>query len=78
MDGFVSFRVGPFGYLCLGTESVAGNQSLWDQIQALKWVKENIRFFGGDPDHVTLAGHGAASACVSYHLVSPQRLLWYC
>ena len=68
----VSYRVGPFGFLCLGDEYVPGNQGLWDQQMALRWVQQHISNFGGDKNLVTLAGHSAGSVCASYHLVSPQ------
>ena len=69
-----NYRLGPFGFLNLGTESCPGNQGLWDQVQALKWVNENISAFGGDPDNVTLVGHGSGSVCASYHLISKQSV----
>ena len=68
----VGYRVGPFGFLCLGDEYVPGNQALWDQQMALRWVHQHIAHFGGDKNRLTLAGHNAGSVCVSYHLVSPQ------
>ena len=68
----VHFRLGPFGFLNLGTEECPGNQGLWDQLLALEWVRDNIQAFGGDNSNVTLVGHGSGSICVSYHLVSPQ------
>ena len=42
-----------------------------DQVQALKWVKENIKVFGGDPDKVTIFGLSAGSTSVALHLLSP-------
>ena len=68
----VGYRVGPFGFLCLGDEYVPGNQALWDQQMALRWVHQHISHFGGDKNRLTLAGHNAGSVCVSYHLISPQ------
>ncbi|KAA0186129.1 hypothetical protein HAZT_HAZT011011 [Hyalella azteca] len=42
-----------------------------DQLAALSWVHENIAAFGGDPGRVTLFGHAAGAACITYLMVSP-------
>ncbi|KAJ3550115.1 hypothetical protein NM208_g163 [Fusarium decemcellulare] len=64
----VNFRLGVFGFLAskeireynleFGEEGV-GNYGLWDQVQALRWIQQHIRAFGGDPARVTLFGQSA-------------------
>lgn len=54
-----------------GDEIIPGNYGLKDQVAALKWVRKNIKSFGGDPDRVTIMGQGAGGASVHYHLYSP-------
>lgn len=53
------------GFLSTGDQAAKGNYGLLDQIQALRWVKENIAAFSGDPDRVTVFGSGAGASCVS-------------
>lgn len=55
-----------------GDKESPGNNGLKDQVQVLRWVKENIESFGGDPDLVTIAGCSAGGASVSLHMVSPM------
>ena len=65
-------RLGVFGFLSLETEEAPGNLGLWDQRQALLWVRHNIASFGGDPGRVTIFGMSAGSMSVHFHLVSPR------
>jgi para-nitrobenzyl esterase len=73
----INYRLGVFGFLAhpeLSAENadkVSGNYGILDQIAALKWVKENIANFGGDPDNVTIDGQSAGSMSVKCLLVSP-------
>jgi para-nitrobenzyl esterase len=73
----INYRLGIFGYFAhpeLTTESprrVSGNYATTDQIQALKWVRDNISAFGGDPENVTLFGVSGGSISISTLMVSP-------
>ena len=76
----VNYRLGPMGFfshpaLRQGIKSEektdSGNFALLDLIQALSWIKDNIRAFGGDPGNVTIAGESAGGTNVLSLLVSP-------
>lgn len=44
-----NYRVGPLGFLSTEDENCPGNFGLKDQVMVLKWVRDNIKQFGGDP-----------------------------
>jgi len=73
----INYRLGALGYLALpalsaeSPDHVSGNYGLLDQIEALRWVKRNIAAFGGDSNHVTVAGESAGGLSVLYLLASP-------
>jgi para-nitrobenzyl esterase len=73
----VNYRLGRLGFLAhpwLSAESetgCSGNYGFMDQVAALKWVRDNIAAFGGDPRTVTIAGISAGSASTCLHMVSP-------
>jgi para-nitrobenzyl esterase len=74
----ISYRMGILGFLAhpeLSQESpqyVSGNYGLLDQLAALKWVKDNIAAFGGDPANVTIFGESAGALSVMDLVASPQ------
>jgi para-nitrobenzyl esterase len=73
----INYRVGLLGYLAhpaLSAESsqrLSGNYGLLDQIEALRWVRDNIAAFGGDPTKVTVAGESAGGLSVIALMTSP-------
>lgn len=73
----INYRLGQLGYL--GLPELArqdaprsGSFGLMDQIQALRWTRENIRAFGGDPGNVTVSGQSAGSGSVCGLLAAPS------
>ncbi|XP_050360135.1 cholinesterase 2-like [Nymphalis io] len=72
----LNYRLGPYGFMCLDTPEVPGNQGLKDQLLGMRWVKENIGYFGGDTNKITLMGESAGAASVEYHLYSNQERLF--
>lgn len=67
----VQYRLGTFGFLSTGDDTVSSNNGMKDMVQGLRWVQENIAAFGGDPNQVTIAGESAGGMSVIYLLLSP-------
>ena len=72
----INYRLGPLGYLYLdqitkGAIPASGNEGLLDQVAALRWIRDNISAFGGDPDNVTIFGQSAGGWAVCSLLAMP-------
>ena len=71
----INYRLGPLGFLCLEElkeeAGTTGNYGLYDQLTAIKWVKNNIKCFGGNPDNITLMGQSAGAMSVQQLVLSP-------
>nr|AID61336.1 esterase [Calliphora stygia] len=70
----IAYRLGPLGFLSLGDEGcdIPGNAGLKDQVLALKWVKKNCHFFGGDSENITVFGESAGAASTHYLTLTEQ------
>lgn len=69
-----NYREGIFGFFSLPEltkEGCHGNQGWLDQVAAIKWVKDNIAAFGGDPNRITINGESAGSMSVCALTTSP-------
>ncbi|CAK7236589.1 hypothetical protein SCUCBS95973_009658 [Sporothrix curviconia] len=79
----VNYRLGVFGFLA-GADLQAGNAAhgdagtgndgVWDQVLALRWVQKHIGAFGGDPGRVTLFGQSAGGVSTHAHLLRGEPL----
>ncbi|KAK3095941.1 hypothetical protein FSP39_021115 [Pinctada imbricata] len=58
------------GFLSTGDRNANGNQALLDLLAVLTWIKDNIASFDGDPNRVTLFGHGHGAALVNFLMLS--------
>jgi para-nitrobenzyl esterase len=73
----IQYRLGPLGFLVHpgleeeNTNNVSGNYAVLDQILALKWIKNNIESFGGDPSRVMIFGESAGGVNVGNLLTTP-------
>ena len=75
----INYRLGPLGFLQSkqlyeedpNWKSYGGMNGIYDQIQALNWVKRYISDFGGDPDQITIFGESAGGLSVCMLMVSP-------
>ncbi|MHA4894226.1 carboxylesterase/lipase family protein [Pedobacter sp. PWIIR3] len=73
----VNYRMGIFGFFAhpeiskFAASQASGDYGLLDQVASLRWVKENIAAFGGDPEQVTIGGQSAGSISVSLLMASP-------
>lgn len=73
----INYRLGVYGgydlsHFAEGERNFDGNIFISDQIQALRWVKDNIQYFGGDPENVTIMGESAGGSSVINLLASPS------
>ena len=73
----INYRVGILGFMAhplLSAEDpagVSGNYGTYDQVAALKWIKNNIAQFGGDPNNITILGQSAGAASIKNLVASP-------
>ena len=67
----INYRLGALGFLYLPGVS-EGNLGLQDQVLALRWVRENVAAFGGDPDNVTVVGQSAGAGSIAIHMTMPS------
>ena len=72
----LNYRLGPMGFACLQElAEEAGHTGnyygLYDQMTAIRWVRDNIAAFGGDPENITIMGQSAGAASVQMLCQSP-------
>ncbi|MHA2129152.1 MAG: carboxylesterase/lipase family protein, partial [Promethearchaeota archaeon] len=69
----INYRLGPFGFLYMpDVADATANVGLLDMVLGLKWVRDNIRLFGGDPENITIFGESAGAHAVVCLLAMPS------
>uniref|UniRef100_A0A182RNA3 Carboxylesterase type B domain-containing protein n=1 Tax=Anopheles funestus TaxID=62324 RepID=A0A182RNA3_ANOFN len=58
----IQYRLGSFGMIGDGSRDVSGNLALLDMATAVRWIKDYIGWFGGDPAQIKLVGHGSGAS----------------
>ncbi|XP_064488784.1 acetylcholinesterase-1-like [Ornithodoros turicata] len=66
-----NYRLHVLGFLGDGSDEAPGNLALYDQDLALLWVRENVKYFGGNVSSLVLHGYEAGAVSIGYHMLSP-------
>eukprot|EP00956_Cyclotella_meneghiniana_P038511 scaffold155286_cov20-Cyclotella_meneghiniana.AAC.1 len=67
----MNYRLGVFGFVPIDPEGSGGMNGLLDTVTALKWIKDYIEYFGGDPNKVTVFGESAGGINTCFLSVCP-------
>jgi len=67
----INYRLGLLGFFLTQATPASGNLAMLDQRLALKWVRDNISNFGGNPSKVVIVGESSGAMSINWHLVSP-------
>ena len=71
----INYRLGPLGFTChselKAKDGHSGNYGLYDQMTAIKWIKNNISSFGGNSENITIMGQSAGAMSVQQLCLSP-------
>ncbi|KAK5947410.1 hypothetical protein PMZ80_001560 [Knufia obscura] len=70
----INYRLSTLGFLAIPGTSVTGNYGIGDQVTALEWTIQNIAYFGGDPNRITIIGESAGAGSVRTLLGSPRAV----
>ncbi|KAK3086085.1 hypothetical protein FSP39_013279 [Pinctada imbricata] len=77
----VEYRLGALGFLLTKDtqkgKGATGNYAILDQQQALRWIYENIKGFGGDPEQITLFGQSAGAQSTVVHLMNKESSKYF-
>lgn len=65
-----NYRLGALGFLKIPGVETTGNYGFYDQRLALQWVQDNIHYFGGNPNEVTVGGESAGAHATLYHMMT--------
>ena len=68
-----NYRLGPMGFLSLGTDEAPGNLGLRDQNFAIQWVKDESKHFCGDADKITVFGSGSGATSSLMQMITPKH-----
>ncbi|XP_033746031.1 LOW QUALITY PROTEIN: carboxylesterase 5A-like [Pecten maximus] len=69
----INYRLNIFGFYSTDDNATLGNYGLWDQMLALRWVKDNIEDYGGDPSRITIFGESAGGVSVGLQAIISQN-----
>lgn len=67
----IQYRLGALGWMSTLSGNFTGNLGMYDVKMALQWVQDNIGFFGGDADRVTIVGSGAGATIAHLLMLAP-------
>ncbi len=77
----LNYRLNAYGFCShpdlTDEQGRCGNFGLYDQVEALRWIKDNIAAFGGNPEKITLSGQSAGAMSVDIHLSNPLCKGWF-